>query len=78
MTPGYLGTKPDSMGLVAGGFEAELRQALGNVGAVLNEAGCSWADVIRINASLTGVGKFAEMDRVFRGYASPTARCTSC
>jgi 2-iminobutanoate/2-iminopropanoate deaminase len=71
VTSGYLGTKPDGTGLIAGGFEAELRQALDNVGAVLQEAGCSWADVIRINVSLTDVGKFAEMDRIFRDYASP-------
>jgi 2-iminobutanoate/2-iminopropanoate deaminase len=70
VTSGYLGTKPDGTGLVAGGFEAELRQALDNVGAVLQEAGCSWADVIRINVSLIDVGKFAEMDRIYRDYAS--------
>jgi len=71
VTSGYLGTKPDGTGLVAGGFQAELRQALDNVGAVLKEAGCSWADVIRINVSLTDVGRFAEMDRIFQEYASP-------
>jgi len=70
VTSGYLGTKPDGTGLVAGGFQAELRQALDNVGAVLQEAGCSWADVIRINVSLIDVGRFAEMDRIIRQYAS--------
>jgi len=38
---------------------------------VLKEADCSWADVIRINVSLTDVGRFAEMDRIFQEYASP-------
>ena len=71
VTSGYLGTKPDGTGLVSGGFEEELRQALSNVGAVLREAGCNWADVIRINVSLTDVGRFADMDRIFRDYASP-------
>ena len=70
VTSGYLGTKPDGTGLIAGGFQAELRQALDNVTAVLKEAGCSWADVIRINVSLTDVGRFAEMDRIFQEYAS--------
>ena len=69
VTSGYLGTKPDGSGLIAGGFEAELRQALDNVTAVLKEAGCAWTDVIRINVSLTDVDKFAEMDRIFRDYA---------
>ena len=71
VTSGYLGTKPDGTGLIAGGFQAELRQALDNVGAVLKEAGCSWADVVRINVSLTDVGRFGEMDRIFQEYASP-------
>jgi len=69
VTSGYLGTKPDGSGLVSGGFEAELRQALDNVTAVLKEASCAWTDVIRINVSLTDISKFAEMDRIFRDYA---------
>jgi 2-iminobutanoate/2-iminopropanoate deaminase len=68
VTSGYLGTKPDGTGLIAGGFEAELRQALDNVSAVLKEAGSSWADVIRINVSLVDVNKFSEMDRIYRDY----------
>lgn len=71
VTSGYLGTKPDGTGVIAGGFEAELRQALDNVSAVLREAGCSWADVIRINVSLTDIHRFAAMDRIFAEYASP-------
>jgi len=71
VTSGYLGTHPDGSGVVKGGFEAELRQALDNVTAVLAAAGCTWSDVIRINASLVEVGRFAEMDRIFRDYAKP-------
>lgn len=69
VTSGYLGTKPDGTGLISGGFEAELRQALDNLTLVLKEAGCSWSDVIRINVSLTDLTKFSEMDRIFREYA---------
>lgn len=70
VTSGYLGTKPDGTGLISGGFERELRQALDNVTVVLAEAGCSWRNVIRINVSLIDVNMFAEMDRIFRDYAS--------
>jgi 2-iminobutanoate/2-iminopropanoate deaminase len=66
VTSGYLGTHPDGSGVVKGGFEAEVRQALNNIKAVLEEAGCTTSDVIRVNVSLTDVGRFAEMDRVFR------------
>ena len=70
VTAGYLGTHPDGSGLVKGGFEAEVRQALDNIQAVLAEAGCSMADVIRVNVSLTEVSRFAEMDRIYRDYFS--------
>ncbi len=68
VTSGYLGTHPDGSGVVQGGFEAEVRQALDNIKAVLEEAGCSTADVIRVNVSLTDVARFADMDRIFREY----------
>jgi len=71
VTSGYLGTHPDGSGVVKGGFEAELRQALDNVTAVLREAGCDWCDVVRINVSLTQIDYFAEMDKIFSEYAHP-------
>lgn len=71
VTSGYLGTHPDGSGVVKGGFEAECRRALDNVTAVLEQAGAGWSDVVRINVSLTDVGRFAEMDRIFRDYAKP-------
>lgn len=62
VTAGYLGTHPDGSGVVKGGFEAEVRQALNNIKAAVEEAGCTLADVIRINVSLTDVTRFADMD----------------
>ncbi|MCU0511176.1 MAG: Rid family hydrolase [Anaerolineae bacterium] len=70
VTAGYLGTHPDGSGVVPGGFEAELRQAIGNVRAVLAAAGCSLADVVRVNVSLTEISRFAEMDRIYCEYFS--------
>lgn len=70
VTSGYLGTAPDGSGLVSGGFAAEARQALDNIEAVLGEAGCSMADVIRVNVSLTDLSRFAEMDAICREYFS--------
>ncbi len=68
VTSGFLGTHPDGSGVVPGGFEAEMRRAMDNVEAVLREAGCSFADVIRVTVSLVDIGRFAEMDRVMRDY----------
>ncbi len=71
VTSGYLGTHPDGSGVVKGGFEAEVRQALANIGAVLQAAGCTFADVVRVNVSLVEIERFAEMDRIFREYFQP-------
>jgi 2-iminobutanoate/2-iminopropanoate deaminase len=68
VTSGYLGTHPDGSGVVKGGFEAEVRQALTNIGAVLAAAGCTFDDVVRVNVSLTEISRFAEMDAIFREY----------
>jgi 2-iminobutanoate/2-iminopropanoate deaminase len=75
ITSGYLGTHPDGSGVVSGGLGAEARQALTNIQHVLEAAGCSMADVVRINVSLTDVNHFAEMDRIcqeFFGAPYPT------
>ena len=70
VTSGYLGTAPDGAGLVGGGFGAEARQALDNIKAVLEEAGCALTDVIRVNVSLTDINRFAEMDAIYCEYFS--------
>lgn len=71
VTSGYLGTHPDGSGVVKGGFEAELRQAIANIQAVLAEAGCTLAAIVRINVSLTDINRFEEMDRIYREYFKP-------
>lgn len=70
VTSGYLGTHPDGSGLVAGGFEAEVRRALDNIQSVLAAAGCSMGQVVRVNVSLTDVNRFADMDAIYREYFS--------
>ena len=68
---GYLGTHPDGSGVVPGGFEAEMRQALSNIRAVLEAAGVGLSHVIRVNVSLTDINRFADMDRIYREYFTP-------
>ncbi len=68
VTSGYLGTHPDGSGVVKGGFDAEVRQALENIKAVLEAGGSSLAGVIRVNVSLTDINRFADMDAIYREY----------
>jgi 2-iminobutanoate/2-iminopropanoate deaminase len=70
VTSGYLGTHPDGSGVVKGGFEAEVRQALTNIKVVLEAAGCTLADVVRVNVSLIDINRFADMDHIYREFFS--------
>lgn len=71
ITSGYLGTHPDGSGVVKGGFASEVRQALDNVKAVLEAAGCKLDRVVRVNVSLVEVSRFAEMDAIYCEYFAP-------
>ena len=71
ITSGYLGTAPDGSGVVPGGFEAEVRQALDNIRAVVEAAGLSLGHVVRVNVSLTTISRFAEMDAIYCEYFQP-------
>jgi 2-iminobutanoate/2-iminopropanoate deaminase len=70
VTSNCLGTLSDGSGLVHGGFAAETRQALDNLRAVLEAAGSSMDDVVRVNVSLIDVARYADMDHIFCEYFS--------
>ncbi|MGH8530027.1 MAG: RidA family protein [Nevskiales bacterium] len=64
--------------VVAGGIEAQTRQALNNIGTVLGEAGASPSDVVRSAVWLTDRSDFAAFNRVYAEYFgdTPPARST--
>ena len=45
---GQIGIDPASGELVAGGVEAEARQALANLTAILGDCGCEWEQVAKV------------------------------
>jgi 2-iminobutanoate/2-iminopropanoate deaminase len=54
--------------LVAGGMDAQTRQALENVKACLDAAGCGLADVVKVNAYLADLADFDAYNAVYREY----------
>ena len=62
--------------VVAGGIVAQAHQAIGNLLAVLEEAGYGAADVVRCGVWLDDARDFAAFNQVFREYfgAHPPAR----
>jgi 2-iminobutanoate/2-iminopropanoate deaminase len=63
-TAGQIGA--DASGAVADGIEAQTRQALENLRLCLDAAGCSFGDVMKVNAYLTDMDNFAAYNAVYR------------
>jgi 2-iminobutanoate/2-iminopropanoate deaminase len=65
---GQIGDAPGSNGPVPGGIEAETRQTLENVGALLRAVGLDYVDVVRCTVYIVDIGEFAAMSAVYREY----------
>lgn len=61
-----------------GDIEAQTRQTLSNVGAVLREGGAGWDDVLKCNVYLRDMADFQKMNAVFAEIfpEDPPARTT--
>ena len=60
------------------GFEAQVKQSLENLGAVLKSAGLDFSDVVNSNVYLTDIKNFPVMNKVYKTYfpQNPPARTT--
>lgn len=75
---GQLGRDPTTARLVAGGIEAETRQALANMRTVLRAAGMDFGDVVTVTVFLRNFDDFEAFNRVYREHfpVDPPARAT--
>lgn len=64
-TSGQIGLDPKTGELVPGGFEAQARQALINLTAVLASAGCSFRDVVKATIYLTDMANFPALNAIY-------------
>ncbi len=55
-------------GAVAEGIEAQTRQCLENLAAVLRATGCTMADAVKTTVFLTDMGEFAAMNKIYGEY----------
>lgn len=69
-TAGQLGILPDSGEFVSGGIEAQTRQALQNVSAVLAAAGTSLEKVVKTTVFLQDMNDFGAMNGVYGEFFS--------
>jgi len=75
---GQLGLDPGSGEFVEGGVEAQTRQALLNITAVLQEAGSDLSDVVKTSVFLSDIADFPKMNAVYAEFfkKNPPARST--
>lgn len=74
---GQLPINPEN-GLMADGIEAQTRQSLDNLGAILNAADLDYSDVVKTTVLLADIKDFAAMNAVYAEYfpqPSPARVC---
>ena len=74
---GQLGLVP-ATGELAQGVEAQARQALDNLGAVLQAAGMDYADVVKTTVFLADINDFAAINAIYAEYFRDEAPARSC
>jgi 2-iminobutanoate/2-iminopropanoate deaminase len=68
---GALGNKPGTLDLVPGGMEAEARQTMENIGAVLKQNGLGFHDVFKCTVMLADMTKWPDFNQVYVTYFDP-------
>ena len=58
----------DPAGKIPTSFEAEVKQSLDNIGAVLKEAGMTSADIVSVQVYLTDGALFDRMNATYKAY----------
>ena len=65
---GQIPLLPDTMELVSGDMEAQIRRVFDNLAAVAEAAGGSLADVVKLNVFLPDLGHFALVNEIMAEY----------
>ncbi|WP_461834100.1 RidA family protein [Desulfothermus sp.] len=73
---GQIAIDPDTNEMVTGTIEEETEQVLKNIGAILNEAGLTYENVVKTTVYLTDLIDFVKMNEVYARFfkTNPPAR----
>lgn len=73
---GQIPLDPSTMKLVEGGIKEQTRQVMENIGAILEAAGYTFADVVKSTCLLSDMANFKAMNEVYGEYykENPPAR----
>ncbi len=75
---GQIPIDPDSMQVVAGGIDAQARQAFHNLQAVAQAAGGSLRTAVKVNISLVDLGDFQTVNAVMAEFFSEPYPARAC
>ena len=73
---GQIGRDP-ATGELPAGVEAQTEQALRNLQAILDAAGCTFADVVKTTCFLADINDFATFNGVYEGFMTDPAPARS-
>jgi 2-iminobutanoate/2-iminopropanoate deaminase len=62
---GQVGLSPETRRIVDGGVEAQARQVLANIAAVLGDCGASLADVAKTTVFVTNIASFGAVNEIY-------------
>lgn len=70
---GQIPLDPSTMKIIDGGIQEQTEQVLKNIGAILNEAGYSYGDVVKSTCLLSDMANFKAMNEVYAKFYSENA-----
>ena len=76
-TSGQLGIDPTT-GEIPAGVEAQAHISLKNLGAILNEAGLTYSDVVKTTVYLDDMNDFATINAIYAEYFTGETPARSC
>ncbi|HSV75002.1 MAG TPA: Rid family detoxifying hydrolase [Chthonomonadales bacterium] len=75
---GQVPVDPATGKVVEGDFRDRVRRCIANVQGVLQAAGADLDNAVKVVVFLTDMGRFAELNAVYREYWGPTKPARSC
>lgn len=75
---GQIPLDPASGALIEGGVEAQTERVLQNLGAVLEAAGCTFADVVRTTIFLKSMDDFVAVNGIYAKYFAENPPARAC
>lgn len=77
-TSGQLHINPENGELIKGDIQAQTKQSLDNVKAILEEGGATLEDVVKVTIFMTDISKFSLVNEVYGEYFSNHKPARSC